>query len=122
MLSLHGAVFGRGPGEPLGFCGIKPMELHGMPVLNLFYRFATSAWGQGFAGEAAGAVTAWAARWVPDVPLIARVRPADLASQRVAVRAGLIRAEHLYGEGYDGFDLIYAARPVSPQAGDLGDH
>lgn len=33
------------------------MELHGMAVLNLFYRFATSAWGQGFAGEAAATVT-----------------------------------------------------------------
>ncbi len=41
------------------------MELHGSPVLNLFYRFATSAWGQGFAGEAAGAVTAWASLRCP---------------------------------------------------------
>ncbi|WP_310724282.1 GNAT family N-acetyltransferase [Streptomyces sp. N2A] len=102
--------------QQLGFCGIKPMELHGSPVLNLFYRFATSAWGQGFAGEAAGAVTAWASRQVPDIPLIARVRPANVASQRVAVRAGLRRAQHLDTEGYDGFDWIYtsAARTARP--------
>ncbi|MFF5370077.1 GNAT family N-acetyltransferase [Streptomyces sp. NPDC013187] len=92
-----------------GFCGIKPMELHGMKVLNLFYRFATSAWGQGLASEAAIAVTTWAFRGVPDIPLIARVRPNNIASQRVAVRAGLTRAEHLDGAGYDGFDWIYAA-------------
>ncbi|WAU82817.1 GNAT family N-acetyltransferase [Streptomyces sp. Qhu-G9] len=94
----------------LGFCGVKPMELNGMKVLNLFYRFATSAWGQGFASEAAIAVTSWASRHVPDLPLIARVRPANAASRRVAVRAGLTRAEHLDGTGYDGFDWIYAAK------------
>ena len=81
-----------------------------MKVLNLFYRFATSAWGQGLASEAAAVVTAWASRHVPDTPLIARVRPTNIASQRVAVRAGLTRAEHLDGTGYDGFDCIYAAR------------
>ena len=87
------------------------MELHGMKVLNLFYRFATSAWGQGYAGEAATMVTAWASRHVPDLPLIARVRPANTASQRVAIRAGLARAEHLDGTGYDGLDWIYTAKP-----------
>lgn len=94
----------------LGFCGIKPMELHRMRVLNLFYRFATSGWGQGFAGEAATAVATWASRHVRDLPLIARVRPANIASQRVAVRAGLIRAEHLDETGPDGLDWIYAAK------------
>ncbi|MGW0701707.1 GNAT family N-acetyltransferase [Streptomyces sp. NPDC002867] len=34
----------HGSGQQLGFCGIKPMDLHGRRVLNLFYRFATSAW------------------------------------------------------------------------------
>ncbi|CAL9666409.1 hypothetical protein SUDANB15_07223 [Streptomyces sp. enrichment culture] len=100
----------HGSAPQLGFCGIKPMELHGMKVLNLFYRFATSAWGQGFASEAAATVTTWASRHVPDLPLIARVRPANIASQRVAVRAGLTRAEHLDEIGYDGLDWIYAAR------------
>ena len=100
----------RGLDQQLGFCGIKPMELGGMKVLNLFYRFATSAWGQGFACEAAAAVAMWALRYRPGLPLIARVRPANIASQRVAIRAGLSRAEHLDGTGYDGFDWIYAAK------------
>ncbi|TMR06901.1 GNAT family N-acetyltransferase [Nonomuraea turkmeniaca] len=100
----------HGSATQLGFCGIKPMELNGMKVLNLFYRFAASSWGQGFASEAAAAVTTWALRHVPSLPLIARVRPANVASQRVAIRAGLARAEHLDGAGYDGFDWIYAAR------------
>ncbi|MFG2911908.1 GNAT family N-acetyltransferase [Kitasatospora sp. NPDC048298] len=94
----------------LGFCGIKPMELAGLPILNLFYRFAPAAWGRGLATEAATAVAGWAAAHVPDLPLIARVRPENLASRRVALRAGLCRAEHLDGEGHDGYDLIFASR------------
>ncbi|WP_424708305.1 GNAT family N-acetyltransferase [Kitasatospora acidiphila] len=93
----------------LGFCGVKPMDLAGMKILNLFYRFDASTWGQGLATEAATVVAAWAARQVPDLPLIARVRPDNIASQRVAIRAGLNRAEHLDGPGYDGFDWIFAA-------------
>ncbi len=99
----------HGAAVQLGFCGIKPMELNGMKVLNLFYRFAPSAWGQGLGGEAATAVAAWASRQVPGLPLIARVRPSNIASQRVAVRAGLTRAEHLDTSGDDGLDWIFAA-------------
>jgi ribosomal-protein-alanine N-acetyltransferase len=99
----------RGSDLQLGFCGIKAMELNGLKVLNLFYRFAPSAWGRGFASEAAAAVAAWASRQVPDLPLIARVRPGNVASQRVATRAGLIRAEHLDTTGEDGVDWIFAA-------------
>jgi RimJ/RimL family protein N-acetyltransferase len=85
------------------------MELNGLWVLNFFYRFTPSAWGQGFATEAATAVAAWASRPVPRLPLIARIRPGNVASQRVAVRAGLIRAEHLDTTGEDGVDWIFAA-------------
>ncbi|MFF2412401.1 GNAT family N-acetyltransferase [Streptomyces sp. NPDC058092] len=86
------------------------MDLHRTQVLHLFYRSATSAWGQGFAGEAATKVTAWVSRHVPDLPLIARVRPANIASRRVAIRAGPTRTEHLDGAGYAGLDWIYASK------------
>ncbi|WP_030057903.1 MULTISPECIES: hypothetical protein [Streptomyces] len=46
-------------------------------------------------------------------------RPANLASRRVALRAGLRRVEHLDGEGCDGFDLIYANN--LPRLGSRGD-
>ncbi|MGX6739174.1 GNAT family N-acetyltransferase [Streptomyces peucetius] len=58
----------HGSDQQLGFCGIKPMDPHGRQVHGLFYRFATSARGQGLAGEAASRVTAWVS--------LARVRPA----------------------------------------------
>ncbi|MFI6604822.1 hypothetical protein ACIBHX_52120 [Nonomuraea sp. NPDC050536] len=53
------------------------------------------------AGEAATAAVEWATERVPDLPVIARGRPANTASQRVAVRAGLVRAEHLDIAGLD---------------------
>ncbi|MDX5564999.1 GNAT family N-acetyltransferase [Streptomyces sp. ID05-04B] len=110
----------HGLAPQLGFCGIKPMELHGMQVLNLFYRFAVSSWGQGFASEAAATVTTWASRHVPELPVIARVRPANIASQHVALRAGLTRAEQLDDTGHDGLDWIYAAGLPKEAAADRG--
>jgi RimJ/RimL family protein N-acetyltransferase len=95
--------------DVLGFCGLKNMRLHDRRVLNLFYRLAPSAWGQGIASEAATAAVDWARTHLPDEPIIARVRPDNVASARVALRAGLVRAEHLDGPGYDGFDLIYVS-------------
>jgi ribosomal-protein-alanine N-acetyltransferase len=102
-------------GEPLGFCGLKEMELHGRPVLNLFYRLDPAAWGNGFATEAATAVVTWAAMNRPGRPLIARVRPGNVASLRVATHAGLERAPELDTAGEDGLDWIFARNwPATP--------
>jgi RimJ/RimL family protein N-acetyltransferase len=57
----------------------------------LFYRFDPAAWGNGLAIEAASAVIAWAAQNIPGRALIARIRPQNVASQRVAIHAGLAR-------------------------------
>ncbi|SCL70087.1 Protein N-acetyltransferase, RimJ/RimL family [Micromonospora citrea] len=102
----------------LGFCGLKLMRLHGREVLNLFYRLDPAAWGNGVATEAATAVVDWAATHLPGRPLVARVRPANVASARVAARAGLRRAPGLDTEGEDGLDWIYTRNwpggPVGP--------
>jgi RimJ/RimL family protein N-acetyltransferase len=107
-------VYHQDDREILGFCGVKLMQLHGLEVLNLFYRLDPAVWGRGFATEAAIAVAQWAAADASHWPVVARVRPANTASIRVAERAGLRRAERLDTFGEDGHDLIYAARwPVS---------
>jgi [ribosomal protein S5]-alanine N-acetyltransferase len=98
----------------LGFCGGKPMELRGEKIFNLFYRFDAAAWGHGYAGEAVTAVVVWAVRHLPELPVIARIRPENLASQRVAARAGLVRAAHLDTVGEDGLDWIYTTAAGSP--------
>lgn len=101
----------RGLDAPIGFCGIKVMRLGDREVVNLFYRFDPGAWGRGLATEAATAVTRWAAEHIPERTLIARIRPENVASQRVASHAGLARAEHLDSPGEDGVDWIFVACP-----------
>jgi [ribosomal protein S5]-alanine N-acetyltransferase len=97
----------RGSAAPIGFCGIKVMQFNENDVVNLFYRFDPAVWRRGFAAEAAAAVTSWVAANIPDRALIARIRPENVASQRVATRAGLARAEHLDTLGEDGVDWIF---------------
>jgi len=83
------------------------MRLNDSEVMNLFYRFDPAVWGSGLATEAASAVTRWAADNIPDRIVIARIRPQNFASQRVAIHAGLARAEHLDTMGEDGLDWIF---------------
>ncbi|MFC7549166.1 GNAT family N-acetyltransferase [Plantactinospora sp. GCM10030261] len=97
-------------GGALGFCGIKLMRLADREVLNLFYRLDPVAWGDGVATEAATSVVSWALTNRPAYPVIARVRPDNVASARVAARAGLRRAVHLDTMGEDGLDWIFETR------------
>jgi [ribosomal protein S5]-alanine N-acetyltransferase len=93
----------------LGICGVKSMHLHDRPVLNLLYRLDPSAWGNGIVTEAASEVVKWAKLTRPDRPVIARVRPHNLASARVAIKEGLERADHLDEHGEDGLDLVFSS-------------
>jgi RimJ/RimL family protein N-acetyltransferase len=83
------------------------MRLQERPVLNLFYRLDPAAWGNGIATEAATAVVSWACDQGIGLPVAARVRPANVASARVAERAGLHRTPDLDVDGEDGLDWIY---------------
>jgi ribosomal-protein-alanine N-acetyltransferase len=59
-----------------------------------------------------GAVPArvdWATTHIRDRPLIARVRPDNAASLRVAARTGLRRVEHPDSPGEDGPDWIFTS-------------
>ena len=96
--------------EPvLGFCGLKFMMFRDERVLNLFYRLDPTAWGRGIASEAARAAAGWAAAHRPKDRIIARVRPDNVASGKVAVRAGLHRDERLDAPGEDGLDWLYTS-------------
>jgi len=58
-------------------------------VLNLYYRLAAAVHGRGLATEAARAWSAHALEWLPDLPVVATSRAANLASVRTALAAGL---------------------------------
>ena len=96
--------------EVVGCCGLKRMTAAGQPVLNLLYRFRPEVWGRGYATEAASAVVAWGSRHRPGETILARVRPDNLASQRVALRAGLRRDPAFDEPGEDGDDLAFSNR------------
>ena len=90
----------------IGYAGVKRMLMHGRPVLNLVYRFVPEVWGRGFATEAAAAVVSRASEEMPSETIVARVRPDNRSSQRVALKAGLRRDAAMDCQGEDG--LVWA--------------
>ncbi|MFG3229178.1 GNAT family N-acetyltransferase [Kitasatospora sp. NPDC048194] len=74
----------------IGFAGLHLFELDGEWALNLYYRFRPSAWGKGYAAEAARAAIAEALPRIPEVPVVALIRPDNLPSRRLAERLGLV--------------------------------
>ncbi len=79
----------------IGFGGLTRRTFRERPVLNTYYRFAPSAWGNGYATEMAGAALALAKRLLPELPMIVRTRSANLAARGVAEKLGLQRAPEL---------------------------
>lgn len=97
----------------IGYCGVKAVTFQGEEALNLIYRLVPLAWGKGLATEAATAVVTWAVKHVPGRRIIARVRPDNLPSQRVATKAGLHRDSTLDEEGEDGLDFLFTLPPTA---------
>ncbi|MFJ9446134.1 GNAT family N-acetyltransferase [Kitasatospora sp. NPDC101235] len=78
------------PGTVIGFAGLCLRTLDGERVFNLYYRFRPSAWGKGYAAEAARAAMAEALPRYPGIPVIALIRADNLPSRRLAERLGLV--------------------------------
>ena len=90
------AVERRADGVLLGFCGLKPgpadTPLHGQ--VEIGWRLARHAWGQGYALEAAAASLADA--WVRELPrVLAMTVDANTASWGLMVRLGMTRRPDL---------------------------
>jgi len=81
--------------EIIGFGGVRQLERNERNVLNLYYRFTPSAWGHGYATEMALEAVTLSRKYLPHLPVTARVRPGNVASMRVAEHAGLIRRSDL---------------------------
>jgi RimJ/RimL family protein N-acetyltransferase len=86
------------------------MTVRDQPVLNLVCRLVPDAWGRGLATEAVAGVVSRVRAEMPTEVILARVRPQNLASQNVAVKAGLHRDTALDDHGEDGLDWAYTNR------------
>lgn len=79
----------------IGFGGVEYRVWRERDVLNLYYRFTPSAWGQGYATELAQTAVSLARTYLPQWPIIARTRANNIPSIRTAERAGLVRRPDL---------------------------
>lgn len=79
----------------IGFGGVEYRVWRDRDVLNLYYRFTPGAWGHGYATELARIAVTLAQKHLPQWPIVARTRTANIAPIRTAERAGLVRRPDL---------------------------
>jgi RimJ/RimL family protein N-acetyltransferase len=77
------------PQELIGDCGIILQQVDDEPLYEIGYHVRRDFWGRGFATEAAIACRNWAFANLKTDRLISLIRPENLASIRVAARAGM---------------------------------
>ena len=75
-------------GRRIGECGLIQKQVEGAPEVELVYILARDAWGHGYATEAARAVCEHARDALGLTRLVALIRPENVASARVAEKAG----------------------------------
>ena len=105
------AVVEKSSAAVIGFCGIKPLEVDGIPQVELGYRLARAYWGRGLATEAATAVRDFAFHQLHIRRLVAAIEPANTRSRRVAEKLGM-----RYWRSYN-----YRGRPCELYALSAGD-
>ena len=93
------ATVERTSGEFLGRCGLLPWNIEGQHEVELAYLISKSRWGHGFATEAAIAIKAYARDTLALRRLVCLPMPRNLASLRVATKAGLSFERELNLEG-----------------------
>lgn len=74
--------------DAIGFCGFSYHPVGGEFVWELGYRLPPSAWGRGFATEAAAACRDWFFATRPESKFVLMIDPANVASARVAEKIG----------------------------------
>lgn len=94
----------------IGDCGLFIVEGKG-PDVELAYHFAFSAWGNGFASEAAAACVRYGFQSAGLLRIVALVLPENVASVRVIEKAGLIYQGP--GRHYNVHLQIYAAEAAA---------
>ena len=88
----HGlmTVFRKDTGTFVGMCGLLHWDLDGAEETEVSYALIPEAWGFGFATEAAQALAQDAFERLGRTRVISLVHPDNIASQRVALKSGMI--------------------------------
>lgn len=84
----------KADGALLGFCGLKAPSVPDTPVaddVEIGWRLREDAWGSGYATEAARASLDWAWANLDVSRVVAITVPANLSSQKVMQRIGMVR-------------------------------
>ncbi|MGH2497009.1 MAG: GNAT family N-acetyltransferase, partial [Ktedonobacteraceae bacterium] len=103
----------------IGFGGVTHIVWRERDILNLYYRFTPSSWGHGYAIELARTAVTLARKHIPQWPVIARTRAANIPSIRTAERSGLLRRPDLDTE-----HIVFALdwTPIETQKGYTNDN
>jgi RimJ/RimL family protein N-acetyltransferase len=103
------ATVERSTGSFLGRCGLLPWEIDGKQEVELAYLIDKSRWGEGFATEAAIAISGHARRALGIHRLICLIMPGNVASIRVAQKVGMAFERELVDEV--GLCHLYSCSP-----------
>jgi len=98
-------ISSRESSDILGIGGVRRMKWNDRDILNLYYRFSPKAWGKGYATELARYVIGLARQHLSNLPIVARIRPYNIPSLKVAERSGLLRQPSLDNDEH----IIYSA-------------
>lgn len=102
------AVVDQASREVIGYCGLFFFpELDGQAEIEIGYRLARSAWGKGYATEAAQAVRDYAFNTLGIKRLIALIDPSNFSSVHVAEKIGMKYENDIMLEGYTHPDHVY---------------
>ena len=97
----------------IGYCGLFYFpNLDGQPEIEIGYRLARSAWGQGYATEAALSIRDFAFTTLGIKRLIAMIDPSNIASIRVAEKIGMKYEKEVLLAGYTHPDHIYVVTSI----------
>ena len=102
------AVVEKHSQDLIGYCGLFYFtDINGQPEVEIGYRLARSAWGRGYATEAAVAVRDYGFTTLGIKRLIAIIDPSNTASIRVAEKIGMQYEGEALLEGYTHPDHVY---------------
>ena len=103
------AVIENASGNLIGYCGLLCIpDMNGQPEIEIGYRLARASWGQGYTTEAVLAVRDFAFSSLGLTRLVAMIDPDNIASIRVAEKAGMKYEQDVIFEGYTHPDRVYS--------------